>query len=902
MSVIRIDRYDRNISGTSGTITIDNVTNISNAFIRIVGSSRQDSGGEVLNTSDLAPNIVGVRLSLTGTTEVTFNKQTTNTSKIMFEVWVYIGAPGGIYEFVSRQRGTTTLTGSSATIAVSGITTRNNCIPFYNGYTTAASSSSDWGTATIGCHLNTSSEVVFSRNNTGTSAVCAYDLVEFTGSAWLVGCARTTTHGDGSSFPGGGEVVTINQDSDGTSGTTLDILNWSNAMIIQASMEGDSIETGLSDTLLYALPGSSSNQVRMTLDNRASNNDGAAYAYVLGTPTLSVYRSTNSNIVEGNNSYGTDILSPTGTDYGTPINSLALEWFPGTSGEGRAHARGALNAIIIDSGSSYVIRHWVHRSGNTVRAAYAIVDLSQLLGDDPIIFSVDGGDNQIVENQQNIVIDGVNFGATQGTGTLEFLSDLVGTITVLQTVDSWTDEEIVFDLTQGALTEGTTIYAKVTDDDSNSSGLVPTFFGVPDLPDYFTVIDGLGPNHWWRFNDDGYADSVGANPITTVVTGGGGTFVTEPICEQNTHAWRVNDQPNGQKRTCDNSTNINDTQTVRAFGGWIRLGGVDPALTCIYEEGGSVNNVAFFTGMGNVLIASYADSEDDNVQSFSNDKLDPDRDYLIMFRFDHAESPATFDLYLDGIKQENSVGNPMTSGDLDAHSSNISFGGPSDSLEVGGTDVVFPSQRDTYYANWFNWTTNVSDSGMLELFHRGARPVTTIASDTQVNMQIAIDALADTVRDNASLSIRIMQPSTGSGAPLALDFDNITFNSNISMEVEWRGGGTLTITNLNGSNTNPNKCFTFRGGNITVVNPATLTLTGLQNPTEVRVYEAGTSTEIAGQEEVTTGTFSTTVQTEAVDIAIVSIQFQNIFLRNVDTSATTSLPIQQRFDRNYRNP
>jgi hypothetical protein len=80
-----------------------------------------------------------------------------------------------------------------------------------------------------------------------------------------------------------------------------------------------------------------------------------------------------------------------------------------------------------------------------------------------------------------------------------------------------------------------------------------------------------------------------------------------------------------------------------------------------------------------------------------------------------------------------------------------------------------------------------------------------------------------------------------------------------------------------------------------------LTLTGLQDGSEVRVYEAGTTTEIAGQEVVNGGTFSSAVTVSSVDISVLSLGFQNLRLKSVDTTSNATLPIQQIVDRQYAN-
>ncbi len=82
---------------------------------------------------------------------------------------------------------------------------------------------------------------------------------------------------------------------------------------------------------------------------------------------------------------------------------------------------------------------------------------------------------------------------------------------------------------------------------------------------------------------------------------------------------------------------------------------------------------------------------------------------------------------------------------------------------------------------------------------------------------------------------------------------------------------------------------------------STLTLTGLQPNSEVRVYSAGTTTELAGVEN-SAATFSATLEASSVDIVIHSVGYEYQKIEGADTSANLSLPIQQRFDRNYRNP
>jgi hypothetical protein len=84
-----------------------------------------------------------------------------------------------------------------------------------------------------------------------------------------------------------------------------------------------------------------------------------------------------------------------------------------------------------------------------------------------------------------------------------------------------------------------------------------------------------------------------------------------------------------------------------------------------------------------------------------------------------------------------------------------------------------------------------------------------------------------------------------------------------------------------------------------------LTLTGLKNPTEVRVFDAGTTVEIGGSENITSG--SVTIPIDAgtyptVDISVLALGYQNFRLTDIDmTTGDLSIPIQQIIDRQYLN-
>ena len=86
----------------------------------------------------------------------------------------------------------------------------------------------------------------------------------------------------------------------------------------------------------------------------------------------------------------------------------------------------------------------------------------------------------------------------------------------------------------------------------------------------------------------------------------------------------------------------------------------------------------------------------------------------------------------------------------------------------------------------------------------------------------------------------------------------------------------------------------------------TLTLTGLKNPSEVRVFRGGTTDMLAGEEDVTSGSFSWTFDPDdasSVDIAVLALGYQNLRITGITlTLADVTIPVQQQLDRQYFNP
>lgn len=137
------------------------------------------------------------------------------------------------------------------------------------------------------------------------------------------------------------------------------------------------------------------------------------------------------------------------------------------------------------------------------------------------------------------------------------------------------------------------------------------------------------------------------------------------------------------------------------------------------------------------------------------------------------------------------------------------------------------------------------------------------------------------------------------------NFNGIIFSGN-TYDVENASTGLVTINVSDGDSptyTNTN------GGSVAVNNNVSVTLTGMKDNTEVRVYEQGTTNELAGTDNATTGTidnreftFSLSAGT-SVDIRIFNIDWISTNILNYTVpSSSASLPVTQVTDRVYANP
>ena len=145
----------------------------------------------------------------------------------------------------------------------------------------------------------------------------------------------------------------------------------------------------------------------------------------------------------------------------------------------------------------------------------------------------------------------------------------------------------------------------------------------------------------------------------------------------------------------------------------------------------------------------------------------------------------------------------------------------------------------------------------------------------------------------------IEHPASGTFTYTGLTFSGNDYDINFSA-----ASGTLTITATAGSDPATYE-ITGSGTSVTINNSKTLTLSGLVANSEVRIYRTGTTTEEDGVENSTTSfAYSYNYPTGwNIDIVIHKADYEHIRITNYALGAADStIPIQQRFDRNYSNP
>jgi len=593
-----------------------------------------------------------------------------------------------------------------------------------------------------------------------------------------------------------------------------------------------------------------------------------------------------------------DITAP-----GAPTNYTLANSIYGSSDDNRQQ----FLAYDLDVGVAGTISpgSWTHSFNNSV-SEYSTYTL--ILGTMPAIGvnSVDG-DTQMDYGDIDEILFGFGFGAVQGTGTVEIASssDYNTATKVDQMVTNWNDVDITFDTMFGSLSDGT-LYIFVTNDNGDRTSGIPINKGEATP---LEIVLATGPDIFHTMDntyDDATGNGFSANGQTSL-----GSFGFDVISgvRNAVRSWSVNDDNSRIEMADSIYTNQTNTHKMRYIGGWIYLDRVHLIPSGIYEEGGGVNNLYFVIGYGNILLANVADSNKNfKIQAFSDMKLASNRWYHVMMFFEDATTLGEFGLYIDGIKQSKTDGNPLTStSGMSVHSGDWSYGKPDANLDTGGTDITYPSAPKVqiqYFGTWSQYGGGAPLSQQTirnELFAKCVNPVDVLITSIESTMQQAVDTgIAPVTYGDVPCGMKV-QRKTG-GGNLLLTFNDIVFNDRGSIDVLWMGtsGETLTIINNGTSNTKSSKCVSPYGGSINIIEPSRINITGVIDGSKIVVLDSSDNSVIDSIES-SLGDFIVSVLAANIHVMIIADDYITIQKFDVSVSGDSIIPIVQERDYSYQN-
>lgn len=236
----------------------------------------------------------------------------------------------------------------------------------------------------------------------------------------------------------------------------------------------------------------------------------------------------------------------------------------------------------------------------------------------------------------------------------------------------------------------------------------------------------------------------------------------------------------------------------------------------------------------------------------------------------------------------------------------LTVSGTLGSLSIGGTFTNF---------NELTLTSQVNISGATLQAQTIVQSSATISNSTIQTDSVSTAATMSSPNLGNLSDITFVQTNSGHAIEITATgtytFTNLNFNgygvdgandaavvnsSGGLVTINVSGGDTPTIRNIGGATTN-------------VVSAVTITLTGMKDGTEVRIFDGGTSTELDGIELVTAGTTDNrSFSFGATPSDVLDIKFANndwitdSIIGYVVPSSNSSIPVSQRQDRVFDNP
>lgn len=208
------------------------------------------------------------------------------------------------------------------------------------------------------------------------------------------------------------------------------------------------------------------------------------------------------------------------------------------------------------------------------------------------------------------------------------------------------------------------------------------------------------------------------------------------------------------------------------------------------------------------------------------------------------------------------------------------------------------------------------DSGAITLTGSGSLSNVSISWSTNAPIiSSSISTITDSTLVSSGTGYGIVCDHDGSNTSFNVDGNTFTSfaaqgGTSTNRVIHFTGtdsGSTITLNVINGGDT---PSYTTDGILVNIpVSPTAITLTGLKDNTEVRVFDAGTNTSIDFVDPAITGTtddrswtFSDT-PSNIIDIRIFNLGWNVDPIKNfIVPGSATSIPISQSIDRVYNDP
>ncbi len=339
-------------------------------------------------------------------------------------------------------------------------------------------------------------------------------------------------------------------------------------------------------------------------------------------------------------------------------------------------------------------------------------------------------------------------------------------------------------------------------------------------------LQALPARHLFTLSNEGtvVADDYGDSVDPTRIIGGAYSFQPNPVCYGVTHCLRsttsTNEGVDGGQFDNRNDINFangagNDSSTSDWATGtkqimfWARQLELYNA-TCMYEQGGGVNNLAFMGGPRVTFQAA------DAGQPFIivADRILSQKDRAILhgggweYLTQHSGAGNRVWKTANGIIQ--GYDDQGGTAAFPSHSGDIVIGNTSEALKTFNENTL-TSETVAQDSNFLVMVNNPPSIGDIpigdplpshrEFFERTVLPEVVIAADTVANQQAALDALAGTTYQDVNCAIEIRQATDATDYTLTLN--NIQFVQQPILQdiaVKYVGPNTLTLVNINGSN------------------------------------------------------------------------------------------------------